>query len=75
MQKFQSQKDNKRVMCNCLTKLCKVIDRIDKFEQNCQIFIVFRPIGDISWRILDLKTAGKIVAEHGEKFKFFNFWN
>ena len=54
-------------MCNCLTKLCKVIDRIDKFEQNCQIFIVFRPIGDISWRILDLKTAGKIVAELGEK--------
>ena len=67
MQKCQSQIDNILVMCNCLTKFCKVIDRIDKFEQNCQIFILFRPIGDIFWRILDLKTTGKIVAEHREK--------
>ena len=74
LQNIHSQEDNMLVLCNSLAKLYKIIDRIDKFEQNYQILTVFGIIGVISWRILDYKTPVNIVLDQTEKKEILNFW-
>ena len=51
------------LLCNCLTTFYQIIDRIDKLQQNCQIFIVFRSKGDNNGRILHCKTPGNTNME------------